>query len=200
MNIRGREERLVALLSPLNLAPNPSHFLFFSRRTYSCKRELSERERAHSKKRTVLSFMKEDRALAAVALSAPASPAINPPLSRACARRSGRCVGAHFKRFTRGLLCSYVHARMHTSTHNVRARVRPRFMLAHRISSEHEKIERDWEANKREGVEEGASNEAEAKWVHFGYDNYPVFHCYLCIDSWNNNIQNSGIILFFIYK
>lgn len=165
------------ILVPFNLAPNPSHFLFFSRRTYACKRGLSEQEGATGRS-APFSFVNEDRALAAVALSAPASPAINPPLSRACARRSGRCVGAHW------ILCVLLaDRRAHTHAHTHKRTRAATILLAHHISSEHEKVERDWEeANKREGVEEDCISEAEAKWVHSGYDNYPIFHCYSRID------------------
>ena len=97
MNIHDRKEKLTVPLVLFNLAPNPSHFLFFIlQQAHVCilqARGLSEREGA-TRRSAPFPFMKEDRALAAVALSAPASPAINPPLSCACARRSGRCVGA----------------------------------------------------------------------------------------------------------
>lgn len=78
--------------------------------------------------------MKEDRAHAAVALSAPASPAINPPVR---VRRSGRCVGA---RWILRVLPAGCHVHMHTRTRAITHDL----LLAHHSLGEHEKIGRGW--------------------------------------------------------
>jgi len=97
INIRGRKEDARVPLAPINLALNPGNLLFFSRQRIRCyyKRGPLERERGRERWRRKERendpkmhpvtpppslFVKEDRAHAAVALSAPASPAINPPL------------------------------------------------------------------------------------------------------------------------
>lgn len=156
MNMRGRKESLASSLSPSTWPLTPAIFYSSAGIRTRCKRGAVGGKRSDWKKRAVLVRERGSRARSCRSLSTCLSCDQSSALSRACARRSGRCVGARldFTRFTRGLSRAHTH---------ISVRVRPRFYW--RIASRASTKRSNGIARRRmsaRGLKKVASSEAEA--------------------------------------